>query len=78
MAYPDFLRQAKDLIWLSWKLCTNLTCVLKIQMTKSKLISGMSRTVLDSDLIATRFTLALVEFAWATMLLGIVILSEVN
>jgi hypothetical protein len=40
-------------------------------MFKTKLILGLSRAIWDSDLIATRFTLALGEFAWAAMLLWI-------
>ena len=39
-------------------------------MTNSqKLVKGLSRALWDSDLIATRISLAIGEFAWAVMLL---------
>ena len=38
-------------------------------MTKDKLIQGMSRALWDSDLVATRVSLAIGEFLWAVMLL---------
>jgi hypothetical protein len=45
-------------------------------MTKAKLILGVSRAIWDSNLIVTRFTLALGEFDWAVMLLWAGILSR--
>lgn len=38
-------------------------------MTKDLLIKGLSRALWDSDLVATRISLAIGEFAWAVMLL---------
>lgn len=38
-------------------------------MTKDKLIQGISRALWDSDLVATRVSLAIGEFLWAVMLL---------
>jgi hypothetical protein len=38
-------------------------------MTKTKLITGLSRALWDSDLVATRVSLAIGELLWAVMLL---------
>lgn len=38
-------------------------------MTKTKLIHGLSRALWDSDLVATRMSLAIAEAFWAVMLL---------
>lgn len=38
-------------------------------MTKDKMIHGLSRALWDSDLVATRVSLAIGEFLWAMMLL---------
>lgn len=39
------------------------------RLTKSQAIIGLSRGLWDSDLIATRISLSIAEFFWATMLL---------
>ena len=38
-------------------------------MTKTKMMHGLSRALWDSDLVATRVSLAIAEFLWAVMLL---------
>ena len=38
-------------------------------MTKQKLLQGLSRALWDSDMVATRVSLAIGEFLWAVMLL---------